>query len=52
MSKMIEADNLIATRRPDLVIVNKKKVTCRIVDFVVPAEQKMQIKENEKSDTY
>ena len=45
----IQTDHLISARRPDLVIVNKKKRTNRIVDFAVP---ELKIKENEKRDKY
>ena len=31
----IQTDHLISARRPDLEIVNKKKRTCRIVNFAV-----------------
>ena len=34
----IHTDHLISARRPDLIIINKKKRTCKIVDFAVPAE--------------
>ena len=34
----IQTDHLISARRPDLIIVNKKKRTCRIVDFAVAAD--------------
>ena len=34
----IQTDHLITARRPDLVIVNKKKRTRRIGNFVVPAD--------------
>ena len=33
----IQSDHLNSTRRPDLVIVNKKRRTSSIVDFAVPA---------------
>ena len=29
----IYADHLISTRTPDQIIINKKKRTCKIVDF-------------------
>ena len=32
----IQTDHLIPARRPDLIIINKKKRTCKIVDFAVP----------------
>ena len=49
----IQTDYLISARRPDLVIVNKKKErTCRIVDFSVPADHRIKLKENKKKDKY
>ena len=52
----IETDHLISTRRPDLVIINekkkKKKRTCRIVDFAVPVDHWVKLKESEKRDKY
>ena len=44
----IEMDHLISARRPDLVIVNKKKRTCRIVNLVFLTDQKIKLKESEK----
>ena len=41
----------ICDRRPDLVIVNKKKI-CLIVDFVVPADHRVKLKESEMRDKY
>ena len=35
-----QTDHLISARRPDLVIINKKKRACRIVDFAVPEKEK------------
>ena len=48
----IQTDPLILARWPDLVIINKKKRTCRIVDFAVPAEDRIKLKENEKRYKY
>ena len=31
---------LISVRRPDLIIINKKKRTCKIVDFAVSADHR------------
>ena len=39
-------------RRPDLIIINKKKRICKIVDFAVPADHKIKLKECEKRDKY
>ena len=58
----IQTDHLISGRQPDLVIVNKKKKkrkrkkrrkyqrTSWIVDFAVPADHKVKLKEGEKKD--
>ena len=48
----IHTDHLISARRPDLIIINKKKRTCKIVDFAVPADHRMKLKECEKKDKY
>ena len=34
------------------MIINKKKRTCRIVDFIVPTDHEEKIKENEKRNKY
>ena len=48
----IQTDHLISGRRPDLIIINKKKKTCKIVDFAVPADHRIKLKECEKKDEY
>ena len=48
----IQTDHLIPARRPDLIIINKKKRTYRIVDFAVPADPRIKLKECEKRDKY
>ena len=48
----IQTDHLIPARRPDLIINNKKRRTCKIVDFVVPADHRIKLKECEKKDKY
>ena len=48
----IHTDHLISARRPDLIISNKKKRNCKIVDFAVPAEYRIKLKECEKRDKY
>ena len=48
----IQTDHLISARRPDLIIINKKKRTCTIVDFAVPADRRIKLKEREKKDKY
>ena len=49
----IQTDHLIPARRPDLIIINnKKKRTCKIVDFAVPADHRIKLRECEKKDKY
>ena len=43
-------EHLILANRPNLIIINKKKRICKIVDFAVPADHR--IKECEKKDKY
>ena len=46
-------DHQIPARRPDLIIINNKnKGTCKIVDFAVPADDRIKLKECEKKDKY
>ena len=50
----IQTDPLIPARRPDIIIINKKKKkkrrTYKIVDFAVPADHRIKLKECEKKD--
>ena len=49
----IQMDYLISARRPDLIIINKKKKrTCKIVDFAIPADHRIKLKESGKKDKY
>ena len=48
----IHMDHLILARRPDLIIINQKKGTCKIVNFAVPADHRIKLKECEKKDKY
>ena len=48
----IHTDHLISARRPDLIIINKKKKkrTWKIVDFSVLADHRIKLTECEKKD--
>ena len=46
----IQTNHLISARRPDLIIINKK--ISKIVDFAVPADHRIKLKEWEKRDKY
>ena len=48
----IQTDHLIPPRRPDLIIINQKKRICKIVDFAVPADHRINLNESEKKDKY
>ena len=48
----IQTDHLIPARRPDLIIINKRKRICKIVDFDVTGEHRLNLKESEKKDKY
>ena len=48
----IQTDRLISARRSDEMIINKRKRICKIVDFAVPADHRIKLKECEKKDKY
>ena len=49
----IHTDHLISARRPDLIAINNNKGRiCKIVDFAVPADHRIKLKECEKKDKY
>ena len=48
----IHTSHRILARRPDLIIINKKKRTYKIVDFAVPGDHRIKLKECEKKDKY
>ena len=52
VNKDIHTDHLISARRPDLIMINKKERTCKTVDFSVPADLRIKLKECEKKDKY
>ena len=44
----IHIDHLTSARTPDLTNINKEKRICKIVDFAVPADNRIKLKEFEK----
>ena len=51
----VQTDPLLSARRPDLIIINKKKKRkkiCKIVDFALSADHRIKLKECEKRDKY
>ena len=45
-------DNVIAERRPDIVIVNKMEKTALIIDVTIPGDKRIIGKEKEKIEKY
>ena len=41
-----------SARRPDLVIVNKRKRTYQVGNFAIPADHRVKLKESKKKDKY
>ena len=50
----VQMDRIISARRPDITIINtySRKETGRIVNFAVPADHRVKLKEPEKKDKY
>ena len=48
----IYLDHLILARKPDLIMINKKKRTCKIVDFAVSADHRIKLQVCEKKNKY
>ena len=47
----IQTDHVIEARRPDLVVVDKKRI-CKITDFAVPGDSRIEEKEKDKIEKY
>ena len=47
----IQTNHLISARRPYLKVINQKR-TCKTVDFAVPPDHRVKLKESEKEDKY
>ena len=48
----IQTEKVIEHRRPDIVRINKQKRECQIIDFAIPGDQNIAIKEQEKIEKY
>ena len=44
----IQTDHVIEARRPDLVVVDKKETSCKIIDFAVPGDSRIEEKDKDK----
>ena len=43
-----QCDHLIEGRRPDIVVIDKDKNKCLIIDIAVPGDARVKVKEQEK----
>ena len=48
----IQCDHYIQSRRPDIVVVEKKKKECKIIEIAVPNDVRVGNKEQEKVEKY
>ena len=48
----VQTDHIVEARRPDMMIIDKEKKSCLIVDFAVPSDHRIEIKEREKIEKY
>ena len=44
----IQTDHVIETQRQDLVVVDKKERSCKIIDFAVHGDRRIEEKEKDK----
>ena len=44
----IQADHITEARRPDILVIDKAKNHCQIIDFAVPYDSSVEQKEQEK----
>ena len=48
----IQTDHFIEAQKLDLVVLDKKRRTCKIIDFAVPGDSRIEEKEKEKIEKY
>ena len=48
----IQNDHVIEAQRLDLAVVDTKRRTCKIIDFAVPGDSRIEEKEKEKIQNY
>ena len=46
----IQTDHVIKDRRPDLVVVDKKERSCKIIDFAIPGDSRIEETEKDKTE--
>ena len=48
----IQTDHVIQARRPDVIFIDKEKKECKILDFAIPYDSRVNAKEMEKTEKY
>ena len=48
----IQTDYVIQARRPDVILIDKEKKECKIIDFAIPYDSRVNAKEMEKIEKY
>ena len=48
----IQTDHVIQARRPDVIFIYKGKKECKIIDFAIPYDSRVNTKEMEKMEKY
>ena len=48
----IQPDHVTEARRPDLVVVDRKERSSKIIDFAVPGDSRIEEKEKDKIEKY
>ena len=48
----IQTDHVTEAQRPDLVVVDKKKRSCKIIDFAVRGNSRIEEQETDKTEKY
>ena len=48
----IHTDHVIEALRPDLVVVDNKDRGCKIIDFAIPVDSRIEEKDNDKVEKY
>ena len=49
---IIQTDHVIEVWRPDLVVIDKTERSCKIIDFAVPRDSRIQEKDKDKTEKY
>ena len=48
----VQTDHVIQARRPDVIVIDKEKKECKIIDFAMPYDSRVNAKEVEKIEKY